>query len=79
MMLTDALTMSELLRYKENDSLIFCLCWYVSLQPENLLLDAYGNLKISDFGLSALSQQVRVIICLQSLSEHAFLSLMLFL
>lgn len=29
-------------------------------QPENLLLDAYGVLKISDFGLSALPQQVRV-------------------
>jgi serine/threonine protein kinase len=33
---------------------------YFSFQPENLLLDAAGTLKVSDFGLSALSQQVRV-------------------
>ncbi|KAI8024220.1 CBL-interacting protein kinase 9 [Camellia lanceoleosa] len=29
------------------------------LQPENLLLDSFGVLKVSDFGLSAFSQQVR--------------------
>ena len=33
---------------------------FVAAKPENLILDASGNLKDSDFGLNALSQQVKV-------------------
>lgn len=40
--------------------LIFLLICSCILQPENLLLDSQGSLKVSDFGLSALPQQVSV-------------------
>ncbi|KAK1356203.1 hypothetical protein POM88_049459 [Heracleum sosnowskyi] len=38
------------------------------LKPENLLLDSSGTLKVSDFGLSALSQQLRLSVSLSAVS-----------
>lgn len=45
------------------------LCTF--LQPENLLLDSYGTLKVSDFGLSAFAPQIRVsVVFVSNLPKH---------
>ncbi|KAL8129493.1 hypothetical protein V2J09_018648 [Rumex salicifolius] len=51
----------------------YCVLILLSIckQPENLLLDSNGLLKVSDFGLSALAQQVRVSF-LSSLTDNNF-------
>lgn len=54
---------------------VFHLMTCFLLQPENLILDANGVLKVSDFGLSAFSRQVRVMSLDFSLGDHGNLAI----